>query len=847
MRHNAPRCRLAIVSTYLPRRCGLATYTADLREAFGVATDDVETVIVAIDRDGLEYGEEVLTTINQDRISDYAAAADTLHAKEIDVVLIEHEYGIFGGPDGSNLLELTRALNTHGIPYLVTMHTVLSTPSSGQAATLRALCAGAARVTAFTETARRVAVRTGVAASSQLVVMPHGAPVTLRTPPARSALRPEIEDLLTRLDGRPTLTTFGLLSEGKGVDLAIEALAAVVAVEPTVQYVIAGATHPEIQRHQGESYRDGLRAQVDRLGLTQNVHFVDAFLGLDDLSAILHASTLFVTPYRSAEQVCSGALTFALAAGLPVVSSAYRYAEDMLSSGAGRIVPIGDPSALAEAICSLLGSPEEYQRARTAAESIAAWLPWPTVAAREAELVREVVARAYTGPGLPAPLVAPALVLNHLNLLTDEIGILQFAELDQPSAASGYCVDDVARLAIVAADLLASGYGPETREGALGYRWLRQSIRFLSASFDSSGALHNQLSYQGTWEDWPHFGDHVGRAMWGLGVLAGTPAVPAEIRVPAGDLLDELARNTDELAKLGLRSVGYALLGLARAGRVTAATGLVELLDRALRETTAEDPSWRWFESELTYDNARLPQAMLAGAALIGDNAAADRALDALDWYAAHVRTPEGVLRCVGNVWHRRGEDPALWQGEDGDEQPIDAGAFAEAFADAWRYRGDRGDATRACLGFAWFLGGNRAGMRLYVDRTGGCHDGLSPAGMNGNQGAESTLAYYQALFALVRSGLSTIADPAILVGGNVAAPAIGRTLTARATTARPTVTDRSSIQRVRPPSAAVAGPTGAGGTGTGSHGTAQPATPPVNRSSTGHRPRTSEDHTDAR
>src|SRR4051812_3137954 len=225
MSHPATTYRLGIVSTYLPRQCGLATYTADLREALGVATDDLETVVVAIDRDGLNYGEEVVATITQDRIEDYSSAARVLREAGVQVVLIQHEYGIFGGPEGSHLLELTRALNACGIPYLLTLHTVLTRPSPGQAATLRALCARAARVTVFTETARRVAIRTGVAAGHQLVVVPHGAPDAMRHPPETSALRTELRELLEAVHGKPTLTTFGLLGKGKGIDIAIDALA----------------------------------------------------------------------------------------------------------------------------------------------------------------------------------------------------------------------------------------------------------------------------------------------------------------------------------------------------------------------------------------------------------------------------------------------------------------------------------------------------------------------------------------------------------------------------------------------------------------------------------------------
>ncbi|MFI5913950.1 glycosyltransferase [Dactylosporangium sp. NPDC051541] len=745
------------MSTYLPRQCGLATYTADLREALGVATDDLESVVVAIDRDGHTYGDEVVATITQDRIEDYSAAARELREAGVQVVLIQHEYGIFGGPDGSHLLELTRALNACGIPYLLTLHTVLTRPSPGQAATLRALCARAARVTVFTETARRVAIRTGIAAGHQLVVVPHGAPDAMRRPPEPATLRPELRELLDKVRGKPTLTTFGLLSKGKGIDIAIDALAEVVRKHPDVQYIVAGTTHPEIKRQEGEVYREGLHEQVRRLGLAGNVHFVDAFLALDELSAILHASTLFVTPYRQPEQICSGALTFALGAGLPAVSTSYSYAEDMLAGGAGRVVPIGDGAALAAEIIDLLTDSRALAAAKAVAEACASWLPWPAVAAREADLVADVVRQAESATARPghATATVPPLNLDHLARLTDEIGIIQFASGPNPDSTSGYCVDDVSRLAIVAADLLA--VGTDAKQTAVATRWLRQSIRFLTAAYDPSGAMHNVLSYGGTWQDWPHMGDHVGRTVWALGVLVGTPAVPDDIRRPAAALLDELGPRTESLFGLGLRSAAYALIGLARAGRTEQAAPLLARLDESLIETSAADPAWRWFEDELTYDNARLPQAMLLGAALLQDDAAAARALGALDWYAQHVGLADGTLRCVGNKWHHRG---ATWLADDGDEQPLDAAAIAEALVDAWQHTADPHHAKLAGWAYSWFLGRNRAGARLYVDATGACHDGLSATEPNGNQGAESTLAYYQALLSLIRAGLAALPHP---------------------------------------------------------------------------------------
>ena len=760
MPHHTVRPKLGIVSTYIPRRCGLANYTADFRKSLSVATDDLETVVVAIDRDGLHYGDEVVATIRQDVVDDYTAAAQALHAAGVDVVLIQHEYGIFGGPNGAHVLALTRALAERDIPYLLTLHTVLSRPTPGQAATLRALCSRAARITVFTETARRIVVRTGVAPGHQISVLPHGAPVELQDPPPVETLRADLAELLTHLKGKPTLTTFGLISPGKGIDVAIDALATVVERHPDAQYVVAGSTHPEIVRQVGEEYRERLHAQVDRLGLTDRVHFVDAFLTEREISGLLGHTTLYVTPYRSPEQICSGALTFGLAAGCPAVSSAYRYAEDMLRGGAGRLVPCGDADALAGEILALLDDPAALAEARVAARSIGARITWPAVAVRAAALVREVLAesaaaRAGAGFGSSQPLgVTPPLRLAHLDRITDEIGIIQFAKGSEPDHASGYCIDDVARLAIVASDLLTTG-----RDARRAERWIRLCMRFLSAAYEpGSDGMHNLLSYSGTWQDWPHRGDHVGRAMWALGAVAANPACAADARDTASALLSTLTPSAERLADLGLRAAAYALLGLAQAGRPAAEVEpLVRRLDAALLATSAHDSDWYWFEPELTYDNARLAQALLAGAARLGDEAVAARAVDALDWYVRHVGLTTGTLRNVGNRWHHR-DDPVAWA-QDGDEQPLDAAACVEALVEVWQQTRDPRYARLAGWAYAWFLGRNRAGARLYADTTGGCKDGLSATGPNENQGAESTLAYYQALLSLVGAGLATLPD----------------------------------------------------------------------------------------
>jgi len=665
---------------------------------------------VAIDRDGLSYPPEVVSVIGQDRPDDYRAAAGVLAALAVDAVVIEHEYGIFGGVDGGYVLYLADELRRRGVPYLVTLHTVLSRPSGTQAAVLAELTAGAAKVTVFTEAARRLAAGTGVAALDRLVVVPHGAPTLLRAYRGRR--------------GRigPVLSTFGLLGPGKGLETAITALARIVPGHPSARYVIAGATHPEVSRLFGEEYRDGLRALAEELGLASHVEFVDRFLTDEQLADLLGRTDVFITPYRSPEQICSGALTFALVAGCPVVSTRYFYAEEMLAGGAGRLVPCGDPEALADALDALLGDPAAYDRARSAADALGAQLTWPMVGDRLAQVVG-CAARPPIALATAERLEPPPLRLDHLDVLVDHVGIVQFARQTKPDLDSGYCVDDAARLILVADGL--APYAP-----ARAAAWTEAAVGLLTAAYRPDG-MHNMRSFDGRWLDEPHLGDHVGRAIWATGVLARRPGRYAGWAAALRDRLLALPGTKD------LRSQAYTVLGVPEVG--------ADGLDAAL--AAVGDDDWYWFEDRLTYDNARLVQAMIVG----GTPAQAERGLAALDWYLDQV-TRDGLLRLVGNCWRWRGAD----RGPDGDEQPIDAGATVETLVAAYRRTGSARYGRLARRAFSWFLGANRLGVWLYDPISGGCHDGLSIVGVNGNEGAESTLAYYQALTALLGVGLAT-------------------------------------------------------------------------------------------
>ncbi|NUT36639.1 MAG: glycosyltransferase [Hamadaea sp.] len=739
--------KIVIVSSAVPRRCGLAAYTDDLRAALQDVTG-WQVRVCAIDRDDLQYGPETRYVVRQDVRDDYRKAAAAIAADATDLVLIEHEFGIFGGPAGSYVLDLADELRLRVVPFVVTLHTVLAQPDADQRRAVKTLSAGAARITVFAREGRRLAARTGVAPMGRVVVVPHGAPSVLRHAVADEDVGVDTRALLLASAGQPTLTTFGLLSPGKGVEHGIRAVAHLAAAGHKVHYLVVGATHPEVARCDGEAYRDSLLRLTQELGVVDDVRFLDTFVTEAELSAVLAHTDIVLTPYRSTEQISSGVLTFALAAGRPVVSTEYRYAVEMLAADAsgvapGALVPAQNALAIADAVSGLLASPDLMAKARAAADRVGQDLTWPEVSRRLAEVLADAAAahrRLPAGPGGNPP------VLVHLDALVDARGVIQFAQGAVPLRESGYCVDDMARLGIVGVGL-AGTVGDDDRPR----RWMTAATEFLDAAFDGDG-MHNVMDADGRWADDPHIGDHLGRAIWAAGrIAASAHAVPATRR-----LASSLRRRAVLMLPSGAapRTLAFALLGMT-ATVSDEFDADIRAAGTRLAQSGEFRAGWRWFEPILTYDNARLPHALLAAGRRLNDRHMTTCGLSTLDWYLAQVGLAgtEPMLRLIGNAWRHR-DRPSV--GHDGDEQPVDAAAVVEALVCAWQQTGEVRYARLARRAFAWFHGANRAGRSLYDQTRGGCRDGLTSCTVSRNQGAESTLAYYQAMVAVSEAGLLT-------------------------------------------------------------------------------------------
>ena len=746
--------RAAIVSTYPPRVCGIGAFAADVRAAL-LGLDGVERVekVVVVNEPSRPQRPGLVATISEAVRGDYVRAARILGRLNVDVVLLQHEYGIFGGPDGEYVVSLAEELSQ---PLVVTLHTVLSQPTSHQAEVLAALCSQAELVIVMTGTARRLLVESGACSDGKVRVVPHGAPSLLARRAAEHASARAPRDggpARGRYGGvsdRFLLSTFGLISAGKGLETVIEALPAIVECHPDVLYLVAGRTHPDVVRREGERYRLTLEQAVLDLGLQEHVEFDDRFLTVDEIADLLAATDVFVTPYREREQISSGVLTFGLAVGCGVVSTPYWYAQDLLASGAGELVPFADPAALAAAVCRFIDEPERLAAARTEAQRIGAQLAWPSVAEATASVLREAVElapRRLSVAGAEPQLTS--MRTDHLLTLVDDVGIVQHANGVIPSRESGYCVDDVARLAVVALELARRG--DEQVWTSIVYR----ALAFLHGATDERAGMRNFMGYDRRWLDEPHLGDHVGRSVWALSEILSTAWVPAVVG-PARRLLDKIVATL--APQTSLRTGAYAALGLARLDPDRLEPDALLLLERVVEqlaaayEVSASD-DWRWFEDELSYDNARLPHALIVGGVTLGRQDLTETGLESLRWLGDESGLAEGVLRLTGHRGRRR-DEPAPGAG---DEQPLDACGIVEAELAAFAVTGEPEHALRAQRAFDWFLGRNRLHRPLYDFATGGCSDGLGDEAANDNEGAESTLAFHRAALQIDAAGLPTV------------------------------------------------------------------------------------------
>jgi glycosyltransferase involved in cell wall biosynthesis len=729
--------KIAFVGDHLPRKCGIATFTSDLLAAVAAAHPQSQCLSVSVNdiKGGYEYPGVVRFEIEEQDLPSYLRAADFLNIGNVDIVCLQHEFGIFGGPAGGHILALLRELS---MPVVTTLHTVLREPTADQRRVLQALVSLSTRLVVMAERGRQMLQEIYQAPPAKIDLIPHGIPDV-------GFVDPTYYKDQFGVEGRVVLLTFGLLSPNKGIEYVFNALPHILAEFPDVVYIILGVTHPNELEENGEAYRLSLEILATKKKLEKNVIFYNRFVDLETLKEFIGATDLYITPFLNEAQITSGTLAYTFGAGKAVISTPYWHAAELLAEGRGVLVPFGDAAAIAREVIGLLRDDTRRLAIRKNAYRLGREMVWSNVAKlymRSFELSRiEGAARSQKSLASKTldqkPRELPALKLSHLSRMTDSTGIFQHAIFSVPNFSEGYCTDDNARAFILAVLLSELGEDPE-RVPTLATTY----AAFLHHAFDlKTIRFHNHLSFDRRWLDEQGSEDCLARALWALGVGVGRSPYRS-FQVMAGQLfvlaLPALTKFTSPrawaFALIGIHEYLRRLRGdsLVNQTRETLTSRLMDLFERTAR------PDWRWFEETLTYDNAKLAHALILSGRATGQHAMCERGLEALRWLAELQISEKGHFRFIGtNGFYRRGAMRANF-----DQQPIEAQAMVSACLEAYRATSDVWWYEQAQRAFDWFIGSNDLGLELYSPKTGGCRDGLHADRVNRNQGAESTLAF---------------------------------------------------------------------------------------------------------
>lgn len=741
---DLPRPRLrraAIIGNFPPRKCGIATFTRDTFESLRSVLPRTEWSVVAMDdRAGNHtYSQPVTHTIAQDDASAYIHTANELNSSGVEVVFLQHEFGIFGGDAGAHILTLLRCLQ---MPIVTTLHTVLKTPNPDQKRVLDEILRMSSAVIVMSETGADILEEVHGAGPTKVHVIPHGAPERpfSATDPFKTPLG---------LAGNKVIMTFGLLSPNKGLETIIRGLPAILDRHPDAVYLIVGATHPHLVQHEGEAYREGLIALARSLGVADHLRFINRFVGDEELIDLLQAADLYVTPYLTEAQITSGTLAYAIAVGKPVISTPYWHAKEALADGVGVLCPFNDTRAFTQEIIGLLA--DDARRDAMARRAYRAGEPsrWRKVAQEITGLA--IASRAtYERRREDAfrPLAHPKL--DGLLRMSDDCGVMQHSRFGAPDRRHGYCTDDNSRALSLLAWLATEG----PLEAAAMKLGISCAASLNHAWSPENGRFRNFMSFDRRWLDDGGSDDCCARALEALCLVARNWPAP-DLRDWAADLAREVIQHVHAWASLRSRALAIKALVAAETAVISETEARRLIADVAaplLRAAQEAATGHGWFEPKLAYDNARLPEALILAGERLQDPDMLSMGIDTLDHLMKRQVSQQGCFAPVAtSSFDQGGASHAEF-----DQQPIEALATIDACLAGWRATGATAYAHAARQAFEWFGGQNVHGIALARPADGICHDGLTVDGLNRNHGAESILSYLLAA-ASVRRGLFSL------------------------------------------------------------------------------------------
>jgi len=755
--------RIAVIGNYLPRHCGIATFTTDLCSAIADEYGTARLMALPVNdtEEGYDYPARVRWSLAQDDVKSYEDAAEFLNFNNVDMACLQHEFGIFGGPAGSHILHLLRGLK---MPLVTTLHTVLREPDRNQLRVLEEIAELSDRLIVMSQLSSQFLQEIFKVPGSKIDMVPHGVPDL-------PFLDPNFYKDRFGVEGKAVLLTFGLLSPNKGIENVIQALPQILSSHKHVVYMVAGATHPHIFRREGDRYRESLQALAKKVGVESRVIFHNRFVNPEEMVEFIGAADIYITPYRHEAQVVSGTLAYALGAGKAIISTPYWHAIELLDDRRGALVPFENPDAIAQKTIELLDTPAIRHAMRKRAYLFAREMVWKRVAQGYMESFARVRGDRMASPKVQSSARAnhksldsdrnedelPPLKLNHLSRMTDDTGMLQHSIFTIPNRKEGYATDDNARALILAVQLeqpdpahLAARRPGETRLGKTASPSANSAglyLSFLEHAFSpAKGRFRNFLRYDRRWNEPVGSEDSHGRALWALGTVLGRSRDQG-FRGAAGRLVEFSLPAAVEFSSP--RAWAYTLLGiqeyLSSYPGDRDAQKVRSVLSRRLLEMyeSVRSSNWKWFENVLAYGNARLPQALLLVGSACSDDRMISAGLESLDWLSQTQRCEiDGHFVPIGaqGFYHQGGEKARF------DQQPIEAAGAVSACLQAYRVTGDGRWRNEAWSAFHWFLGNNDLQLPLYDSVTGGCRDGLHPDRVNENQGAESTLSFLMAL-----------------------------------------------------------------------------------------------------
>ncbi len=733
--------KVVFISSFPPRKCGIATFTSDLIESTALAAKgEFEPLVVAMRSEDHKYNDPVKFEIRQNVKSDYICAADYINFSHVDVVSVQHEFGLFGGEAGSYLSLL---LNRLKAPVITTLHTVLDDPSPSYYKSLVDICKASYRVITMNE--RGVSMLRDIYGipTRKVKLIAHGIPDL-----------PFVDSNYYKhkfgLEDHKTILTFGLLNKNKGIEVMLKAMPAIIKADPSVIYIVLGMTHPNVLKHEGESYRFGLQQMVKDLNMQEHVIFHNRFVDDKELHNFLCAADIYVTPYLSEKQLTSGTLSFAVGTGKAVVSTPYWAATELLADGRGKLVKFGDSEELAREIVDILQNDTLYYSLRRRAYEYGRSRTWPKIGqiywklfGSKRKLPRISAKTKLSAAETISSIEVPEPSLDHLKKLTDDTGLYQHAKFTIPNREFGYCTDDNARAVIAMTRYYAQYPEPEA------LRFLDTYLSFIIHSQSSDGSIKNFMDFDRTWLTNEPAHDAFGRVLWAFGTVLAKPPTPLYLSI-AKDCFDKSVKLVQRQFPRGM---AYSILGMSDylkqfPGAIDIKRQLELAADGLVRQyEESHYPDWQWFEEAMTYDNAVLPHAMYV-AGLTLDNKRYREVADITCEFLLENTfngTHFSFIGCKG--WYERGEKKATF-----DQQPIDAAGTVMMLRAAYEATQNEKFLTLQRKAFDWFLGQNDLHVPLYDFRTKGCNDGLTPDGVNTNQGAESTLSFFLSLLTMVES-----------------------------------------------------------------------------------------------